>query len=123
MLFQPGRGPMPSLKIAVVGAGAIGQAHIRTLDETPGAVLAAIVDPSPVVRELAAQREISWFPDINGLLAADRPEGVIVATPNSLHVPVALDCIRAGIPVLVEKPIAETPAQAQVLCEAAEAAG
>jgi predicted dehydrogenase len=114
---------MPSLKIAVVGAGAIGQAHIRTLDETPGAMLAAIVDPSPVVRELAAQREISWFPDINGLLTADRPDGVIVATPNSLHVPVALDCIRAGISVLVEKPIAETPAQAKVLCETAEAAG
>jgi predicted dehydrogenase len=114
---------MSELKIAVIGAGAIGQAHIATVEQATGAVLTAIVDPSLAARELAAQRQVKWFPDVEGLLAGDRPEAVIVATPNSLHVTIALACIKAGVPVLVEKPIAETPAQAKVLCNAAEAAG
>ena len=55
--------------------------------------------------------------------AADKPEGVIVATPNQVHVENGLECVAAGVPVLVEKPIADDVASAIRLVEAAEARG
>ena len=57
------------------------------------------------------------------MIAATRPEGVIVATPNQLHVANGLECIAAGVPALIEKPLADDVAEATRLVEAAEAAG
>ena len=42
------------------------------------------------------------------LFAADKPDGVILATPNQLHVDGGLECVAAGVPVIVEKPIGDT---------------
>ena len=58
-----------------------------------------------------------------GLFAADRPDGVILATPNRLHVEQGLECVAAGIPALIEKPVAHAYAEGLRLCEAAERAG
>jgi predicted dehydrogenase len=52
--------------------------------------------------------------------AQERPEGMIVATPNQMHVTNGMDCIAAGIPALVEKPIADDIAAAEALVDAAE---
>ena len=51
------------------------------------------------------------------------PDGVIVATPNALHVPVGLACAARKLPMLIEKPIAETVDGARTLVEAAGRAG
>ena len=51
------------------------------------------------------------------------PEGVIIATPNDLHVPLSLTCVERGIPVLVEKPVADTVEAARSLAKASESAG
>ncbi len=113
---------VPSL--AVVGAGAMGRRHVEAIAASGGAArLHAVVDPTDAAREYAAGLGVAWHPDLPGLIAAGRPDGVIVATPNQLHVENGLDCIRAGLPVLVEKPIAADAASARALVEAAEAAG
>ena len=117
---------MPDTRIALIGAGAIGRTHVRVAAETPGVTLIAIADPSPAAKTLADEFGIAWYADHHALLGArphGAPDGAIVATPNALHVPVALDCIAAGIPVLVEKPIADTVAEAQRLSDAAARAG
>jgi predicted dehydrogenase len=57
------------------------------------------------------------------LLARDRPDGVVLATPNPLHLPQALQCIAAQLPMLLEKPIAPSVAEAETLVQAADAAG
>jgi predicted dehydrogenase len=114
---------MPDTRIALIGAGTIGRTHVRAAAETPGVTIIGIADPSPAAKTLADEFGIAWHPDHHALLAAARPDGAIVATPNALHVPVALDCIAAGIPVLVEKPIADTVAEAQRLSDAAARAG
>ncbi|MEO8303790.1 MAG: Gfo/Idh/MocA family oxidoreductase, partial [Betaproteobacteria bacterium] len=53
----------------------------------------------------------------------DGPDGIIVATPNRLHVPNGLVCARHRVPMLIEKPIADTVEDALRLCDAADEAG
>lgn len=97
-------------RIAVAGAGLIGRAHIAALRASPTCELAGVVDPSP-----AAGAD---FSSIEELLEKDRPHGVVLATPNRLHVPQALQCIEAGLPVLVEKPLASALAEGEKLVQA-----
>jgi predicted dehydrogenase len=108
------------VRIAVVGAGLIGRAHIRRIREEPQAELAAVVDPSPDAKALAAALAVPHFTELEAMLAAVEPEGVVVATPNRLHVAGALACIEAGVAALVEKPVADDVAGAMRIVEAAE---
>jgi predicted dehydrogenase len=108
------------LNLAVAGAGVIGRAHMAVIAANPDCQLSAIADPSDAAQQLAAEQGIPWFATLEELLAAARPDGVILATPNALHVPQALQCIDAGVPVLVEKPIAHTVEEAQRLVQATE---
>ena len=110
------------IRLAVLGAGAIGRRHIEHVLAMPGASLAAIVDPATAGAELAARLGVPWHADFPALLAADRPDGVIIATPNQLHVEHGLAAVAAGIPALVEKPVADDVAAAERLVLAAEAA-
>lgn len=112
----------PDVRIAVIGAGLIGRQHVARVVSEPGAALAAIVDPSEHARELAAAAGAAWFADVPSLLEVEPPEAVIVATPNRLHVPIGIECAAAGLPMLVEKPLAEDLASGQRLVEAAETA-
>ena len=111
-----------SVRIAVAGAGLIGQAHIRRIIAEPEASLAAIIDPSPKTEEQARSLGVPWFADLEEGLEGARPDGVVIATPNRLHVPNGLAAIAAGVPALLEKPIAGDVASAMCLVEASEAA-
>jgi len=71
---------------------------------------------------LAATRGIDWHPSPEAV-PAGRLDGMILATPNALHVPGGLACVGMGLPMLVEKPVATTVAEARALIDAAEAAG
>lgn len=108
-------------RIAVAGAGLIGKKHIELVSKL--AEIAAIVDPAPAAESVAQSYGAPWFPDMNQYLDHARPDGVIVATPNQLHVEHGLACIEAGIPILIEKPIADNAAGAETLVSASEAAG
>jgi predicted dehydrogenase len=111
------------VKLAVLGAGLIGKRHIEHVAAEPEAELLAVVDPSPVGKETAETLGARWFPTFAALMGAAKPDGIIVATPNQLHVANGLESIAAGVPALVEKPIADDVASAVELVEAAEAAG
>jgi predicted dehydrogenase len=111
------------VKLAVMGAGLIGKRHIEHVLTQPEAELMAIVDPTEGAKALAAERRVGWFPSFAAMIADDRPEGVMVATPNQLHVANGLECIASGVPALVEKPLADDVGAATRLVEAAEAAG
>lgn len=107
--------------IAVVGAGLIGRRHAGLVARD--AHLAAIVDPAPAARDVAAAHGVPWFADIADALERARPDGVIVATPNHLHLAHGTACIEAGLPALIEKPLADNAAAARTLRDRAEAAG
>lgn len=114
---------MSACRIAVAGAGLIGKRHVAAMAQAEGAQLAAIVDPMPAAAAYAATLGVPYFTGLDGLIAAGAADAVILATPNQLHVQGGLACVRAGLPVLVEKPLATDVAEARVLVEAAEAAG
>ncbi len=111
----------------MAGAGLIGLAHIaviRANNQAGGdARLSAIVDPSPATRALAVEHGVPHFQSLDGLLQHARPDGVVLATPNALHVPQALQCIAAGVPTLLEKPIATAVQEAQRLVDVVERQG
>ena len=114
---------MNKTRIAVAGAGLIGLRHIEEIQKSRSAELASIVDVSAKAAEVAEQAGVRLHASIEELLAKDRPDGVIIATPNVLHVEQGLLCVAAGVPALVEKPIAHTYAEGLRLTEAAERAG
>lgn len=114
---------MTPTRIAIAGAGQIGQAHLAVIQNDPLCTLAALVDPSPHAAGVAAQAGVPLFRTLDALLARERPDGIILATPNALHVPQALQCIGAGVPVLLEKPIATTVQEAQTLVTEVERSG
>src|SRR5580693_8231226 len=112
---------MPT-RLVLIGAGAIGRTHLRAASETSEVTIVGVADPNPAAQALAAEFGATWQPDYRTLLDSARPDGAIVATPNALHVPIALDCIARGVAVQVEKPIADTLDQARRLSEAAASA-
>ena len=112
---------MAKTRIAVAGAGYIGQAHMGVAAASATCLLSAVVDPSPAAVETARRAGVPLYASLDELIAKDRPDGVILATPNPLHVPQALQCIAAGLPTLLEKPIAPTVAEAERLVQVAEA--
>src|SRR5690349_11757589 len=114
---------MAPARIAVAGAGLIGSRHIEEVDACPDAQLAAVVDPGPVGLEQAEKYGVPLYSSLTELFASDRPDGVILATPNRMHVDGGLECVAAGVPVLVEKPIGDTVGGATRLVEAGERAG
>ena len=63
------------------------------------------------------------YESLTEMLVKDRPDGVILATPNPLHADQAIECINAGVTVFIEKPVAHTLTEGIRVCEAAEAAG
>jgi predicted dehydrogenase len=108
-------------RIAVAGAGYIGQAHIDVIQRSNTVTLCAVVDPSPAAAEIAAKAGVPYYASLDELLANDKPDGVVLATPNKLHVAHALQCIDAGLPTLLEKPIASTVAEASIIVDAVAA--
>ena len=111
------------LRIGVAGAGLIDRRHIELVAASSDCVLAGIADPSPEARAFAEALGIPWCADHLALLEREKPDGMIIASPNALHLPMALDCVVAGVPALVEKPVTDTVAAAQRLCEAVMRSG
>lgn len=115
--------PADRVRMAVAGAGLVGHRHAGAIVASRSAVLTAVADPRPETRALADDLGATWHPTLEALLASDSADGVILATPNAHHVEGGLACIEAGMPVLVEKPLAADPDGARHLVEAARAAG
>lgn len=107
---------MPPPRIAVVGAGLIGRRHAE--QAARHGALCAVVDPSEAGADVAAEFGAPHFAALQDCLAAIRPDGAIVATPNDLHRAHAIACMEAGVPVLIEKPIADTLDAADQIVEA-----
>lgn len=110
------------MRIAVAGAGSIGRRHAEAVSAAKGVSLAAIVDPEDVGADIAELYGVPHLKSLTALIETNRPDGVILATPNQVHVDNALECIAAGLPALVEKPLAVDLDGAQRIVAAGDAA-
>ncbi|MBI5717140.1 MAG: Gfo/Idh/MocA family oxidoreductase [Burkholderiales bacterium] len=111
------------LPVALLGGGGIGRMHAQRMLVHADVRLAGVADPSPAARAWAEGLGVPWAAEPADLLDRVRPGAAIVATPNATHTAVGLACVERHIPVLVEKPIADTVAEARRLADAARAAG
>ncbi|MGI9354318.1 MAG: Gfo/Idh/MocA family protein, partial [Rhizobiaceae bacterium] len=110
-------------RIGVAGAGLVGQRHIDLIRQSARADLAFVADPSPAAKDIAKCADMPCFSNLAEALEAAPADGVVVATPNNLHVENGLECVRAGLPVLIEKPIADEAEPSQHLINESAAAG
>ncbi len=117
------RGLSDKLRVAVVGAGQMGRHHARVIAESTFGELVAVVDPRPEAEEVAQLRNALWLPSTEALLQQVKPDFAVVAVPTAQHVELAGPLLDAGIPVLVEKPLAATVAEARQLIDIAESRG
>ena len=109
------------VRLALVGAGLVGRRHAEAIARVPGVRLAAVADPAG--EAWTRGQGLPWHADAGAMIAAESPDGLIVATPNALHVETGLMAVAAGIPALIEKPVADTVAEAMRLVTAGRAAG
>jgi predicted dehydrogenase len=109
------------LRVGVIGAGAWGKNHVRTVATLADAELAAVCDADPKTRErLTRQYPAAHITgDVADLLG--RVDAVVIASPAATHARVALQCVEAGKPCLVEKPFALSTADADAVARAAAA--
>lgn len=108
-----------SLRIAIIGAGVMGRQHAEQLARNPDTELVAVCDPFST--ELASAQGVRQFADHRAMLELMQLDGVIIANPNDAHVSTALDCLAAGIPALLEKPVATSLEQVRRLVQAESA--
>ena len=110
-----------NIQFAVIGTGGMAQGHIEKLLTLPEVTLAAFADISEdsiartQKRHGEAVSEIPTFSDYREMLQAVKPDAVLIATPHTLHFPMALDCLEAGCHVLLEKPMVNRVTEAHAL--------
>lgn len=108
----------PPIRAAIIGLGHIGVTHVAALARTPGLVLAAASDRQPHLSEVLP-KGVPFFDSHRSMLDHGGFDTVIVATPNSTHNAIAVDALRAGFNVIVEKPAAVSMAEFDALERAA----
>ncbi len=114
------------LRTAIIGLGYWGPNYARLLNGiVRGAQLVACADRDGArLRELSGQYPgIQLFEDHRQMLTACQVDLAIIATPTSSHLELALDCLEAGLDVLIEKPLARTTADAQQIVDRAAERG
>ncbi|MBO9452211.1 Gfo/Idh/MocA family oxidoreductase [Tropicibacter sp. R16_0] len=102
--------------------GLVGQRHADAIAQVPDADLCAVVDPSDAGKAAAERLGVPWFDDLHGMILAQAPDGIILSTPTKLHVDQGAVCLDAGVPVLIEKPLADDLHAARAMVERAEKA-
>jgi UDP-N-acetylglucosamine 3-dehydrogenase len=112
----------PLIRVGVIGTGAMGQNHVRIYSEMEGVELAGISDVDQKrVEAMAAQFKTKPFTDYKKMLA-EGLDAVSVVVPTKMHTQVVLDALDMGAHILVEKPIADTIENAELMIGAAKKA-
>ncbi|HWM52316.1 MAG TPA: Gfo/Idh/MocA family oxidoreductase [Thermoplasmata archaeon] len=109
------------MRVGVIGVGSMGQNHARVYSEI--ADLVGIADPDVKAGGAASNRfNVSYYTDAAHLLKEEL-DAVSVCVPTEHHAKVALAVIKAGVSLLVEKPLSATVADATRIVDAAKGAG
>ncbi len=112
------------IKVAVIGTGGWGRQHARVFSERGDVDFCAVMGRNRERAEARAREfGVRAYIDIDAMLAAEKPDLVSLSLPNEGHFEATLEVIRAGVPLLVEKPLVFDLAQADTLLAEAAARG
>ncbi|MFZ9118175.1 MAG: Gfo/Idh/MocA family oxidoreductase [Paracoccaceae bacterium] len=114
------------MRLCVAGAyGAFGMKHLDALDNIEGVTVTSVMGPSEdKIKALAEARGIGHSAtDLNECLKRDDVDAVILATPTQLHAEQAIASMRAGKPVLIEIPMADSLADSEKICHVQKETG
>ncbi|MFM8690595.1 MAG: Gfo/Idh/MocA family oxidoreductase, partial [Candidatus Limnocylindrus sp.] len=112
------------VRFAIHGGGYIAKIHAAAIAATNGAALVAVAGRSGSASELAARAHVPWLDGEEGLVAAAARgefDVAILCTPNTMHAPVGLRLLDAGVHLLIEKPMTTSYADAKSLTDRARA--
>jgi predicted dehydrogenase len=114
-----------TLKIALAGAGYIADIHARAIHHHPDADLVAVVEKFPErASKFSKKYKIEHqYETVQDMLAASGVDALVIGTPNFLHAPQAIAALKAGIHVMVEKPMAMNTAEGLMMQRAADESG
>ena len=114
------------MKYALIGCGRISPNHIEAAKNN-NLIFTALCDINPEAMREKAERfgleTVRQYTDYHELLEREKPELVAIATESGKHAAIALDCIKAGCNVIIEKPIALSIADADAIIKAGKEAG
>ncbi len=111
---------MDKVRLAILGAGAMGRKHAEQIRASASCELVGFGDVDAGRRVLAEEFNAPFYQDVEALLAGERPDGAIIATPNALHLAGTEACARHGVHVLIEKPVADTLEAARRIVQTAK---
>ncbi len=112
------------IRVALLGCGRIAHVHAGYLRQVPEVEFVGAADLDTASREaFTARWQLPSFADPEELLAAAQPDVVHVLTPPATHATLAVELLNAGVHVLVEKPMALTVADANLMLAAARRSG
>lgn len=110
--------------IGIIGAGYFGELHAKAIDKVDGVSLVGAVRTTQVeLNQFCQQYNCTPYADHLELLRDDRVDAVVVATPHHLHTEPAIACLRAGKSLLLEKPVAITQQDCNLIEKTAEETG
>lgn len=113
------------LKVGVIGAGAMGASHVATLASgVPSAEVTRVFDMDTArAKEVASSIGVEIADSADALVDGSDVDAVVIASPDFTHTDLVLACLRAGKPVLCEKPLAVTAEEARTVVDAEVALG
>jgi len=112
---------MGVIKIGVIGAGNMGKNHIRLTSEISGFELVGIYDVNSAAQSVAEKYKVKYFYDVDEMLSS--VDAVIIASPSSTHIKMAILAAERGLHALVEKPLGLDSSEALKIYEAFQKSG
>ena len=111
------------VRLGLIGLGLIGTPHAKTLKKLDACDLVAVSDIDEKQKENAAVSGTTFYRSYEEMIEKESLQGVVIAVPNHLHVPVGITCAQKGLHLFVEKPVAPSVSEADRLIEAAKQNG
>lgn len=107
-----------AFRLGLIGAGRMGQTHLRALEGATTVAVTAIVEPVEAARFALAGTGRAVYEDVAQLLEAGNIDGVLVAAPSDRHLAIVSEVAAAGLPILCEKPCGLTSAEIRSAADA-----
>ena len=110
-------------RIALVGAGRMGQVHLAALQSSEEITVAGVVEPAAAIRAQLEAGGVTVYGSVQDLLDTTPLDAVLIAAPTDQHADLVATFAGAGVPMLCEKPVGVTPEDAERATLAAADAG